>query len=129
LRDLSDIALDQGDVSQAFVLLIESLTLALEPWDKHRIAQALEGLARVAAANGNIARAGRLWGAADLLAETIEVPLMQQQKSLHDRYVDLARGQDNATILEDAWAEGRTMTLEETVQFALSQASTSGSRR
>ena len=69
-------------------------------------------------------RAARLWGAAEALLEAIEttVYIYAPDRSLYQSQVTAARAQlDDEAAWEAAWAEGRAMTPEEAVEYALSK--------
>ena len=79
-------------------------------------------LADVAFALAVLDRAARLWGGAEKLREDIGAPLTLQERPRHDRQVAAARtaiGDDAA--FDSAWREGRAMTLEQVVQYALEE--------
>lgn len=69
-------------------------------------------------------RAARLWGAAEALREVIEVTayIYAPDRSLYQSQVTAARAQlDDEAAWEAAWAEGRAMTPEEAIEYALSE--------
>jgi hypothetical protein len=76
-----------------------------------------EGLARLASAKGQRDRAARLFGAAELLRETLGYHASDQAD--HDKYVASARAGVAETAFAAAWAEGRAMTLEQAIEYAL----------
>jgi hypothetical protein len=79
----------------------------------------LVGLAGIAAIEGEVARAGWLFGAADHLAPTAGF-----YRDIVNDQVAQARGHlDAATTatFEAAWAEGQTATLEQAIQTALQE--------
>jgi hypothetical protein len=83
------------------------------------VAEALEGHAEVDAAQGQITRAARLFGAAEVLRETIGAPMYA-----HDRAIrDLALADVRAAFGEEAFAtasmEGRAMPLDAAIALAL----------
>ena len=85
------------------------------------IVHCLEGLAALAGTEGRIGRAARLWGAAEALLEKIEAMYTYvPDRSLHRSQV-AARSQIGKAAWEAAWAEGRTMTSEQAIEYALEQ--------
>ena len=83
----------------------------------------LQGLAGVAALRGEAARAARLWGAAEALREAIGYPASPFDRS-HPDYEGLlapARSRLGEAAWEAAQAEGRMMTPEEAIEYALSE--------
>ena len=83
----------------------------------------LEGMACISAAQGGAFRAGRLFGAAEALREEVgAVPyqLNPEEESWREPYVAAARAQLGEHSWEEALAQGRAMSLEEAIEYALS---------
>ena len=78
-------------------------------------------LAGPAAAKGQSERAVRLLGASEALREATGLGLQAADQFEIDRYVASARAQLDEATFEAAWAEGRAMTLEEAVAYALGE--------
>jgi glycine/D-amino acid oxidase-like deaminating enzyme len=76
-------------------------------------------LAGVAARQGNAERAARLFGAAEELNEAIQDPPPPAQRREIEQNMATAQSQLEAARWEAAWAEGRAMTLEQAVAYAL----------
>jgi predicted neutral ceramidase superfamily lipid hydrolase len=60
-----------------------------------------------------------LFGAAEALRETIQVVLFPVERVEVDKNIAAARAQLDELTFNTAWAEGRAMTMDEAVQFAL----------
>jgi DNA-binding CsgD family transcriptional regulator len=73
----------------------------------------LEGLAGVVAGQGELSWAGRLWGAAEALRESMGTPLPPVYCADYERSVAVTRVQLGEKAFAAAWAEGRTMTPEQ----------------
>jgi tetratricopeptide (TPR) repeat protein len=84
------------------------------------IANQLEAFAFVALARRNGVRAARLLGAAEALREVAESPLLAMERTEYDAEVARLREEPDQVALRSAWAEGREMTADEAVAFALS---------
>ena len=89
-----------------------------------------------AASEGRPRRAAHLWGAAEALLEAIEATAYtyRADRSLHQGQVSAARARLDETLWTAAWAEGRAMSSEQAVEYALSAEAlappgTSGKRR
>jgi DNA-binding CsgD family transcriptional regulator len=119
LNNLGLTALHQGDDEQAARFQEESLALRKELNDRGGIAECLEGLAGVAGAQGKAPRAVRLWAAAEAVREGIGAPLPPGHRPLYETYLTAARNQMGDASWEAAWAEGKMMTLERAVEYAL----------
>ncbi len=64
-------------------------------------------------------RAARLFGAAEALRDTSGELLSPAERSVHERQVANAHAQLDEAAWQTAWAEGRTMTLEQAIVYAL----------
>ncbi len=117
---LARVAAVEDNHTAARTLYEESLALSREGGgDKWNIASGLESLASVVAAQGELAWAARLWGAAEALREAYGMPLPPVYRADHERAVAAARAQLGKKAFATAWAEGRTAPLELTINDAL----------
>jgi predicted ATPase/DNA-binding CsgD family transcriptional regulator len=116
LTFLGKVEVRQGDLAAARTHFEESLALARKE-DRFITTFGLEGLAEVAAAQGHLAWAARLWGAAETLREGMSVPSLPVQmpveRAPYEQAVASARTQLGERAFAAAWAEGRSMTLEQ----------------
>ena len=121
LPTLATIARADGDYALAGGLFGEGLLFSAEVGDGTNVAYYLEGLATLAAAEDAPERAARLWGAAEAILEGIEVISYPHvaDRSFNDEQLASARGSLDRRAWEEAWAEGRSMTTEEAVAYAL----------
>src|SRR5205085_1134060 len=111
---LARVEASQGNHAAARALYEESLTMASKGMDdKGAIASCLEGLAGVVAAQGELAWAGRLLGAAEALREAMGVPLPPVFRDEYVREVTVVRANLGEKDFGSAWVEGRTMTPEQ----------------
>jgi DNA-binding CsgD family transcriptional regulator/tetratricopeptide (TPR) repeat protein len=117
--------LKQGNYERAALLLEECLYLTARRI-RHMLGTGygMLGLAGVAALRGEPARAARLWGAAEALREVTGQPLAPYDHSNYDYegYLEAARSQLDEPQWKASWLEGRTMTLEQAVDYALGEA-------
>jgi predicted ATPase/DNA-binding CsgD family transcriptional regulator len=113
----------EGDHERARVLLQEGLVLAAEASNETNVAYCLEGLAAAAASEGRLERAGGLWGAAEALLEKIEVAayIYAPHRSVYQGQVRAARARLDEAAWQTAWTEGRAMTPEQAIEYALSE--------
>ena len=115
-------ALKRGDNGVAAALLKEGLAIFRELSYRDGIADSLERLAEVAMAVSEPGPAARMWGAAERLREEMGGPLPPSARVRYDRHVAAARaamGDDAA--FHRAWQEGRMMTLEQAVEYAMAK--------
>jgi hypothetical protein len=82
----------------------------------------LEGLAVVAGVRGEAERSARLFGAAEGLLQAVEAPVYDYYKpnrSLYERTKAVVRSRLGESAFEEAWEQGRAMTFEQAVEYAL----------
>ncbi len=80
---------------------------------------ALSSLAWVARIHGDMARAGRLLGAADALFEAIGQRRLHSNQVAHAAEVTLLRAALGEQAFAAAWVEGQAMTLQQATTYAL----------
>src|SRR5262249_12334285 len=123
LRNLGRVAHMQGDDVRAWPLLVESLSLFHQHDWIYAIGCCLDSLAGVACTQGQPARAARLFGAGHAQRQVSHDNLMRAwpigARSDYERDIAAARAQLDEGIFTQAWAEGRAMTLEQAVAYAL----------
>ncbi|MDQ5852666.1 MAG: tetratricopeptide repeat protein [Chloroflexota bacterium] len=118
----------QPDVDAAVTAYRQALTLldvddemsASNTWP---ILLGLEGLASVFARSGEVERAGRLFGAADGERERLRMAIPSAGEPVHDHYVLQVRAALHGDGYEVAHAEGRAMSLEQAITYALAGSS------
>ena len=112
LAFLGQVAAVQHDDATAHALYEEGLLIARKVDSKCNVASCLEGLAGVLAAQGELPRSARLWGAAEALRQAIGAPIPPVYRRAYERSVTAARARSGEKAFAAAWAQGRTMTLE-----------------
>lgn len=116
-------AKDQQEFDAAQSFLRESIVLLHAIGDKRLIAYALEASAGASAATKRpeeIGRAARLWGAAQALRAALAAPMPPNEQAIHEQEIVRARTSLGQQIFTDAWLEGGALTLEQAVEYALS---------
>lgn len=101
----------------------ESLRLGWEIDHKQIILYSFFGLAGVAAGQGLPARAARLWGVAEGMSEAYGA-VVSSLVRFYTRYEDnltTSRSQLDEGAFAAAWAEGRAMSFEQAVEYALGE--------
>jgi len=121
LNSLAHVVYLQGDAHEAQRYYRESLVVSQEIGEKRVIAYSLEGFAKVAARYGNAAQAAHLLGAAEVLRQAIGAPLSATERSELDQDVTVTRERLDAGNFAVAWKEGRAMTMEQAVEYALKE--------
>lgn len=118
---LGNVACAEGDYRRAEEMYEESLALSWELRDERWASQSLEGLAWVSCDQGQAKRAARLFGAAEALREAIGTPLLPSERAGHERHVATVRARLGEEALEQAWSQGRAMSLEQAVEYTLGE--------
>ena len=121
LDNLGWAALLRGDQERAKAAYEESLVVCKELGDKMIASESLEGLACVAVTRGEAEQAARLFGAAEALREAVGYQHMPEEDALREPYLTAASSRLDEATWEATLAEGRTMELEEAVEYALSE--------
>ena len=121
LYTLATLAQAECDHERAQNLFEEGLKVSAEVGNETDVARYLEGLAAVAASEGRIERAVHLWGAEEALLEKIEVGVHTyvRDRSLHQSQIVAARVRLGEEAFAAAWVEGRKMTSEQAIGYAL----------
>jgi predicted ATPase/DNA-binding CsgD family transcriptional regulator len=122
LGHLGLLALIRGDYESAPILLRESLRLAWELDYKQSIQHGLYTLACVTARREQLVRAARLWGAVEGMEEAYGAHLTPVILSLtnYEGHLSRGRSQLGEEGFAVAWAGGKAMSLEQAIEYALS---------
>jgi DNA-binding NarL/FixJ family response regulator len=120
LDNLGWAALLQGDHERAETFYEESLTLCKELGAKHVTSKSLEGVACVAGIRGEAERAAMLFGAAEALLEAVGHQHPPEEALLREPYLATTRSRLDEAAWQEAWAEGRAMSMEQAIEYALS---------
>jgi predicted ATPase/DNA-binding SARP family transcriptional activator len=121
LNLVANAARDQGEYEAARALQKESLALYRELRNKPGIVRALEGMAAVVAAQALPEPAARLSGAAEAFREAMGLPRPPAERAEHEHCVAAVRTAMCEGAFAAAWAEGRALTLEDAVRYALEE--------
>jgi predicted ATPase/DNA-binding XRE family transcriptional regulator len=122
LYNLAQVALARGDHELAPRMLEEGVTLSEQIGDQANLSYFLEGLAVVAGMRGDAERSARLLGVAERLLEEAGASVYNYYKpdrSLYERITANVRSRLGEEGFVEEWAEGRTMTFEQAVEYAL----------
>jgi predicted ATPase len=114
-----DVALPQHRYDEAVALFKEGLLLSREARSRWQGEQCLEGLAQAASARGHYEHAARLFGAAEAQREIVGQRYEPVDQTSHDQRVAPARAVLGDIHFAAAWAEGRALTLDQAVEYAL----------
>jgi tetratricopeptide (TPR) repeat protein len=119
--NLATVALQKGDTRQATSWYKQTLALYWELGEPIHIAFILEDLAHVAIICRQPLRAARLFGAAEVLRESSDYPMVPSRRlELYESPLESLRPQLDEAVWKACWAEGRAMPLKDAVAYALS---------
>jgi predicted ATPase/DNA-binding SARP family transcriptional activator len=118
LHNLGYVSLHRDLTENAAEQFFEGLELARELKDLDSLAACLEGVAAVDAVAGQAYRAMRLFGAADVLREELNVPIDTADLPEHERYIVRAESRLTDDLAREEWQAGRSMSLDEAISAA-----------
>ena len=119
LHNLGNAAYAQRDYAQARAQQEESLAIARELGDKRVIACGLAAFASLAIEEAQVERCVCLWGAAAALREAIAYSLDPTRREELERELAAVQKTLSEAVFAAAWAQGRAMTMEQAVAYAL----------
>jgi tetratricopeptide (TPR) repeat protein len=85
------------------------------------VANQLECFAFIAKIQEQPERAARLFGAAEMTREIINIPMNGMEQVEYDREVEELKTNIDKKIFASLWAEGRSMTMEQAVELAIQE--------
>ena len=119
LQYLGGLAWTEGDLPRSAAMYRDALAYFGPAGDDLGIARCLEGLIKVAAKEGEHAKAARLSGTAERLRETMRSPLPPSELAEYEIAVDCARAGLGREAFDALKAESRRTELSEGIQAAL----------
>ncbi|HEY7873649.1 MAG TPA: tetratricopeptide repeat protein [Actinomycetota bacterium] len=119
LLNLGGAYLGSGDAHKAGVLSRESLVLWRELGGKWDIVDCFEDMGSIAARTDRPADAARLYGAGDALREIVGATPSPFEQALMDQHLDRAKEALGEDGFRKAWDEGRSMSFDDAVDYAL----------
>jgi predicted ATPase/class 3 adenylate cyclase len=119
IAQLGYVALRQGDEAQARARFTQAQHLFAKGGLKIGVVYALEGFATLAVQQGRPERAARLFAWADATRDAIHNTRRPVEQLEVDHELNAIRSQIDEVMVETARAEGRAMTMEQAIAFAL----------
>jgi non-specific serine/threonine protein kinase len=119
LTSLARLCQSEGDEAQAGALFRQGLAFARAVGDRRAIAGCVGGLGLVATQEGAWVRGVQLIGAARVLDELFPRSFDPAERARCDSRLEGARAALGDEAFARAWEEGRAMTLEQAVAYAL----------
>jgi non-specific serine/threonine protein kinase len=120
IQALAHVHLQQGDLEQAHALICESVALYKSQDNPKGLAECLIGFGAMASERGMQAEAVRLLTAGATKGQSVYLSLLLAEGREYERYLAAAGSQLTKQEFEQAQQEGRSQTLEQAVEYALS---------
>ncbi len=120
IQALAHARLQQGDIEQAYALICESVALYKSQDNPKGLAECLIGFGVLASERGMQAEAVRLLTAASTRGQSVYLSLLLAEGREYERYLAAARAQLTEQEFEQAQQEGRSQTLEQAIEYAMS---------
>ncbi len=111
---------EMGNLSQAKAIYLETIRDWQKVGNRSAIAHQLECFGFLAIADEEPQRAAKLFSAAEALRERSASPMRDQEHVEYDRSVMQLRSMLPEADFNALWAEGRTMTMEQAIELAVS---------
>ena len=119
--DLGVVAWLKGNPVEAKRLIDESVSVFREAGDRWNLGRSFARLAGIAMSQKQPERAARLCGAVEALFEAIRSPIVPTDRLAFDKVVAAARASLGGPGFMSAWDEGKAMTLDQAIEYALKQ--------
>jgi predicted ATPase/class 3 adenylate cyclase len=117
--ELGHIARHTGDMTQAGNIYRETIKGWQDLGNRSALAHQLECFAFIAIAEEEPERAIKLFGAAEALREKINSPMTDYERVEYVKEVAQLRSLLNKSDFTSLWAEGRVLTMEQAIAYAL----------
>jgi tetratricopeptide (TPR) repeat protein len=121
LRNLAIIESRCGEHERARQLLEESLRGLRDLGEKWFLSRSIETLAEVRSRQGEHQRAAHLFGSAEGLREAVGAPVLSFYRADYDEAIVRTRDALGAREFDRRWREGRALTPEDSVAYALGE--------
>jgi predicted ATPase/class 3 adenylate cyclase len=117
--EMAHAARQLGNFEEALALYRETIQEWQEIGHRGAVAHQLECFAFIAKAQAQKERAIKLLSAAEALREVSNSPRTPMERVEYDKEVSELRAKMNEKTFASLWAEGRSMTIEQTIELAL----------
>ena len=113
--------LERDGLDRGAALLEEGARIPREMADRPGIRHFAWGLGNVAALRGRPVRAARLWGAVEALHEQMGMSFSHFELARYEQHLASARSSLDERTWAAEWSEGRAMSPEQAIEYALSE--------
>jgi predicted ATPase/DNA-binding SARP family transcriptional activator len=121
LRQLGRILIQRNELGRASSLFHESLGILRQQADSTDITNGVLRIADLAFAQGRLERAARLYGACQNLSELHQAKLDSGDREELERNLAVLRNTLDEAQFAPIWTQGRAMTIDEAVAYALEE--------
>ena len=117
--ELGHVERQTGNLTQARLIYQETIKGWQELGNRSAVAHELECFGFIAIVEEEPQRAVKLFGAAEALRERIQSPMADYERVEHDPVIAQLRSMLVEAEFNALWVEGRAMTMEQAIEFAL----------
>ena len=121
LNEIGRAEYDEGHLDLALKHFAEGMTLLHGLGNRQGVIESLDGIAGVAAATAAPRRGARLWGAVNVLRQEIGNARSVHDSIAYERQLKAVRAILTAEAFDQAWDEGRAMSFDDAVRYALDE--------
>jgi len=121
LNEIGRAQCDEGRHDLARKHCAEAMAILHGLGNRAGVIDSLQALADVAAGTAAPRRAARLWGAVDALRQEIGSARSVHESIAYEREVKAVRATLTAEAFDEAWDEGRALSLDDAVRYALNE--------
>jgi len=119
--ELGHVARHSGDIHAAMKIYHETLRGWQDLGNRAAIAHQLECFAFIAITDEEPQRATKLFGAAETLRERAQASMTEPERIEYNQAIPQLRSMLPETEFTSLWMEGRMMTMEQAIEFALEE--------
>jgi predicted ATPase len=113
------LAIEAGEFESAAFCFRESLLLQQSLQEHWCSIKLLEAVAALSVARSDLLGATRLYGAADHMRASLNIPQMPLYRSQHEASLAKLKDRLDAPALAEAWGAGRALSLDQALAYAL----------
>ncbi len=121
LQNLGYVVHRRGDHQEALSKFVQSLAIMQQARYERGVVGCVEGIAWAMISMGLGDDATRLLGAAQALREKIKQPILSSQRSEYESNISLIQQRMSKDRWTKLWEEGRAMSMQQMLEYALKQ--------
>jgi tetratricopeptide (TPR) repeat protein len=121
LNGLGRVAYSRGEYALAHSLHKDALKMFRETGNQWNIAYSLEAFTALAVAQGDLSRAARLFGATESFYSLLRFLMSPLERDNHEHDMAATRAALGEEVFSVLQAEGRAMTMDKAIEYALKE--------